>query len=83
MTAPTTVQRDPEVLLLVISVMLGGFHGLSLHLEVAENTLMWNVPAGLILLYSVYQQTLLTTVLPKLVFQDVIFTFMLKYYFNH
>jgi hypothetical protein len=64
MITPATVQSDSEVLLLVTSVMLGGFHGLNLLLELAQNTLIWNVPVGLILLYTVSHQTLLKTILP-------------------
>jgi hypothetical protein len=64
MTSPATVQSDTEVLLLVTSVMLGGFRGPNLLLEVVQNTVMWNVTVGLILRYMVYQQILLKTILP-------------------
>ena len=64
MTAAATVQSDTEVLLLVTSVMLGGFHGQNLLVEMDQNTLMWNVTVGLSLLYIVSQQTLLKTILP-------------------
>jgi hypothetical protein len=50
MTAPASVQSDSEVMLLVTLVMLGVFNGLNLLLEVIRNTLIWNVPVGLILL---------------------------------
>jgi hypothetical protein len=64
MISPATLQSDSEVLLLVTSVMLGGFNGLNLLLELVQNTIMWNVMVGLSLLYIVPQQILLKTILP-------------------
>ena len=65
MISPATLQSDSEVLLLVASVMLGGFNGPNLLLELDQNTLMWNVTVGLNLLYIVSQQILLNTILPQ------------------
>jgi len=63
MTSPATVQSDTEVVLLITSVMLGGFHGPNRLLQVVQSTLMWNVTVGLSLLYIVHQQILLKTIL--------------------
>jgi len=64
MTSPATVQSDTEVLLLVTSVMLRGFHGPNFLLEVGQNTLMCTVTVGLSLIYRMSRQTLLKTILP-------------------
>ena len=64
MITPATVLSDSEVMLLVTSVVLGRFRELNLLLEVVQNTLIWNVPVGVILLYIVCHQTLLKTFLP-------------------
>jgi hypothetical protein len=50
MTSAAIVQSDTEVLLLVTSVMVGGIHGPNRLLEVDQNTPVWNVTVGLILL---------------------------------
>ena len=75
MTPPASVQSDTEVLLLVTSVMLGGFDGPNL-LEGVQNTILWNVTVGLSLLYIESLQILLknnspTIMKAKLVFQDI------------
>ena len=76
MFSRAAVQSDTEVLLLVMSIRLGRFHGLNLLLEVVWNTVIWNVTVGLSLLYLVSLQILLknnspTIIKTKLVFQDI------------